>query len=67
MPPTALASAREVSRAVRLEYPDEGGHVGFLVGPPPGRIDWMPRRLFAHFAEIVGERAVNPGSPDAHR
>ncbi|MFN3789258.1 YheT family hydrolase [Massilia sp.] len=37
------------STAVTLEYPDEGGHVGFAVGPLPGRIDWLPRRILAFF------------------
>jgi predicted alpha/beta-fold hydrolase len=54
LPATALASPAEVSRAVRLEYPRDGGHVGFLTGAPPGRLDWMPRRLFAHFDAVLG-------------
>jgi predicted alpha/beta-fold hydrolase len=41
---------RTASRAVRLEYPEHGGHVGFAVGPLPGRIDWLPQRLL-HFFE----------------
>lgn len=35
--------------AVTLEYPEEGGHVGFPVGPFPGRIDWLPRRILSFF------------------
>jgi predicted alpha/beta-fold hydrolase len=54
MPASALAAPGEVSRAVRLEYPDTGGHVGFLTGAPPGRLDWMPRRLLAHFDAVLG-------------
>lgn len=30
---------------VQLEYPDKGGHVGFLSGALPGRLDWLPRRI----------------------
>lgn len=30
---------------VKLEYPREGGHVGFATGAPPGRLDWLPRRV----------------------
>ncbi|MFL6672724.1 MAG: YheT family hydrolase [Massilia sp.] len=37
------------SDAVRLEYPEQGGHVGFVVGPLPGRIDWLPQRLLHFF------------------
>lgn len=51
LPPTALAGPHDVSPAVNLEYPAEGGHVGFLEGRPPGRLEWLPRRLFRHFGE----------------
>jgi len=54
LPATALAAPAEVSPAVCLEYPRTGGHVGFLTGAPPGRLDWMPRRLFAHFDAVLG-------------
>jgi predicted alpha/beta-fold hydrolase len=54
LPASALARADQVSRAVRLEYPGGGGHVGFATGAPPGRLDWLPRRLFAYFADALG-------------
>jgi len=38
-----------VSTAVRLEFPDEGGHAAFVGAPFPGNIDWMPRRITAFF------------------
>jgi predicted alpha/beta-fold hydrolase len=38
------------SAHVRLEYPREGGHVGFAVGKPPGSNAWLPRRI-THFLE----------------
>jgi hypothetical protein len=49
VPAASLASPREVAPAVTLEYPAQGGHVGFLVSPAPGRIDWMPQRLLRFF------------------
>jgi len=30
---------------VKLEFPDEGGHVGFASGPFPGRLNWLPRHM----------------------
>ena len=39
----------QASKAVTLEYPDEGGHVGFPVGRVPGRIDWLPARILSFF------------------
>ncbi|HJV83970.1 MAG TPA: alpha/beta fold hydrolase [Noviherbaspirillum sp.] len=44
---------RTASSCVKLEYPEHGGHVGFAVGGPPGRIDWLPQRML-HFLEGEG-------------
>ena len=41
---------KRASRSVTLEYPEQGGHVGFAVGGLPGRLDWLPQRLL-HFFE----------------
>jgi predicted alpha/beta-fold hydrolase len=32
---------------VRLDYPSDGGHVGFPTGWPFGRIDWLPKQLIS--------------------
>jgi predicted alpha/beta-fold hydrolase len=50
LPGNALPTEREVSDAVKLEFPERGGHVGFVTAPFPGRIDWLPQRLL-HFFE----------------
>jgi hypothetical protein len=42
------------SKAVTLEYPAQGGHVGFPTGPLPGRIDWLPTRILAFFDDVAG-------------
>lgn len=52
LPAAALPTEREVSGAVKLEFPDYGGHVGFVTGPFPGYIDWLPQRLL-HFFETL--------------
>lgn len=36
---------QSASPSVTLEYPEHGGHVGFAVGGPPGKLDWLPRRV----------------------
>lgn len=51
LPARALARPRQVSRFVRLEYPREGGHVGFISGRFPGNMRWMQRRLLDFLAE----------------
>ena len=50
LPEAALPTEREVSPAVKLEFPARGGHVGFVAGPFPGHIAWLPQRLL-HFFE----------------
>ena len=50
LPEEALPTEREVSPAVKLEFPARGGHVGFVSGPFPGNIDWLPNRVL-HFFE----------------
>ncbi|MCG9055068.1 alpha/beta fold hydrolase [Laribacter hongkongensis] len=50
LPQQALPRQQEVSRQVTREFPDSGGHVGFISGPFPGNIDWLPARLLAFFA-----------------
>ena len=55
LPPDALALQAEVSPAVTLEYPDEGGHVGFAGGSFPGRFEWIPQRVLGFFTEHLGD------------
>jgi predicted alpha/beta-fold hydrolase len=49
LPGRYLPLRADVSPSITLDYPDEGGHVGFVTGPFPGRLDWLPRRLLDHF------------------
>jgi predicted alpha/beta-fold hydrolase len=51
LPGRYLPRPEEVSPMVRLEQPEEGGHVGFAGGAFPGNIDWLPQRLLAFFRE----------------
>jgi len=41
---------RKASPHVVLDYPEEGGHVGFASGSLPGHLAWLPQRLL-HFLE----------------
>lgn len=45
------------SSHVRLEFPREGGHVGFVTGGPPGSLQWLPQRV-THF--LQGEQTETP-------
>jgi len=49
LPAEALPGPGEVSVVVTVEFPSRGGHVGFVSGPFPGHIDWLPARLLHFF------------------
>jgi predicted alpha/beta-fold hydrolase len=53
LPGAVLPARHEVSAAVELDQPQHGGHVGFMTGPFPGRIDWLSRRVFNYLAPFV--------------
>jgi predicted alpha/beta-fold hydrolase len=61
LPSCALAGRSEVSREVRLDYSDEGGHAGFATGVPPGRLDWLPRRVLSHLGAAPHTGDANHG------
>ena len=42
------------SPSVTLDYTEQGGHVGFAVGGPPGRLDWLPRKMLGFFDTVSG-------------
>lgn len=63
MPATALPRPDEASDYVRLEFPETGGHVGFVTGPFPGHLRWLPRRLIDFFADSAAVPAEKtPGA-----
>ena len=41
----APAAPHAVSACVELEFPKAGGHAGFISGPFPGNLEWLPRRI----------------------
>ena len=49
IPGESLPGPGEVSGAVTLEQPPQGGHVGFTSGPFPGRLQWLTSRLLGFF------------------
>jgi uncharacterized protein len=54
LPAFALPSQAEVSPRVTLDQPNHGGHVGFMTGPFPGRIDWLSQRVFGYLEHFTG-------------
>jgi uncharacterized protein len=49
-PGEALPTREEVSDPVSLEYPESGGHVGFVSGRFPGHLAWLPTRILKFFS-----------------
>ncbi|MFI5444036.1 YheT family hydrolase [Polaromonas sp. UC242_47] len=58
IPPASLPQAADVSAAVTLWQPPEGGHVGFPSAPFPGHVRAMPEAVCGFFAAQV-EAAQN--------
>ncbi len=49
LPVWALPGEKDVSSDVYLEQPDEGGHIGFPRGNPPGDLTYLPEHIFRFF------------------
>ena len=58
MPEWALPKVDEVSRSVYLDFPKEGGHIGFpIFEHGHGSLAYLPRRIFRFFKEaLAGQR-----------
>ncbi len=54
LPANRLPDATAVSASVTLEQPAAGGHVGFVSGPFPGHVRWLPERLCRFFTAHGG-------------
>ena len=50
VPEASLPQPGDVSPTVELEQPTDGGHVGFMRGPWPGRGDFIAERINRFFA-----------------
>jgi predicted alpha/beta-fold hydrolase len=49
MPASVLPTPDNVSCTVTLEFPEQGGHVGFVNSPFPGKFTWLPERIINFF------------------
>lgn len=45
LPAAALPKPEEISAAVTAVFPDAGGHVGFMTGTFPGKLDWSAQAM----------------------
>jgi predicted alpha/beta-fold hydrolase len=49
MPASVLPAQKDVAPAVTLEFPEQGGHAGFMQGPFPGKLSWLPEKILSFF------------------
>ncbi|MDE1942509.1 MAG: alpha/beta fold hydrolase [Betaproteobacteria bacterium] len=54
VPHEALPGPAACSPAIVTDFPERGGHVGFVSGRFPGQLHWMPARLMAFFTAPEG-------------
>ena len=66
VPASALPRAGEVSAAVTLEQPEQGGHAGFVSGRFPGNLDWLPARVLEFFG-VSAEKFIHEWSSSPRR
>jgi len=45
----------KASSAVSLDYPEHGGHVGFVTGNLPGQLAWLPKKVLHFFTTATTE------------
>jgi predicted alpha/beta-fold hydrolase len=55
LPAHALPRVQEVSACVELDFPEEGGHVGFVSGAFPGDFDWFGERIMSFARAHAGD------------
>ena len=53
LPGSALPGHADVGAAIELDQPEHGGHVGFMTGPFPGRMNWLAERVFGYLTPFV--------------
>lgn len=53
LPHHALPNLADVSASVALDFPAQGGHVGFIEGPFPGKHAWLPERVTSFFVKFA--------------
>ena len=57
LPARALPEPGRVASGVTLEFSRQGGHAGFVNGPLPGKLDWLPHRILEYFKSTMEHSA----------
>lgn len=52
-PADVLPGDQGLSPAIETEFTGQGGHVGYVTGPFPGQVGWLPARIIAFFSRYL--------------
>ncbi|MSQ58854.1 MAG: hydrolase [Betaproteobacteria bacterium] len=53
LPGRFLPAPEQLSPSVAAEFPEEGGHAGFVSGAFPGHLRWLPSRVTEFFRSVI--------------
>jgi predicted alpha/beta-fold hydrolase len=62
LPGRYLPAPEQLGDSMEAEFTAGGGHVGFVSGPFPGNLDWLPRRLLRYFSTHLADSSTVTGS-----
>lgn len=51
LPASTYLEETQLSPSITLDLPRDGGHVGFVSGPFPGKLNWLPNRVLNFFQQ----------------
>ena len=51
LPASTYLEDAQISTSITLDLPKQGGHVGFVSGPFPGKLNWLPNRVLNFFTQ----------------
>lgn len=61
VPAESLPNLQDVSAAITLWQPEQGGHVGFSDGRFPGQLHWLPQAVGGWFKAVMNGEAHGHG------
>ncbi len=52
LPASTYLKDAQLSTHIKLDLHAQGGHVGFVVGSFPGKLNWLPERVLDYFSKL---------------
>ncbi|MGD8476417.1 MAG: hydrolase [Burkholderiales bacterium] len=56
LPEQVLRESGEQNPSIECEFPDQGGHVGFVSGAFPGNLSWLPKRVLGYLGKHLPQK-----------